>query len=123
VSRGARLVVDLTVRFLPSWVRDRYASEFHAELAELRYAAQWAHALGLLLTAFPLRLTVLRAQAVAAGYPAPRLLCLLGTHSWRRAWNGDGETYVRCRRCGLDGPQQPAGPADWISAPYKMPPQ
>jgi hypothetical protein len=113
--KGPRALADLAAVLLPSWSRDRYAAEFHAELAELGPAARWAHASGLLLTAPLLRITVVRAQALAAGFH-PTIGCLTGVrHRWRATWNEDGERYQRCRRCGADHTPSRSGPLDFTS--------
>ena len=112
---GPSLVVGLAARMLPSWARDRYASEFHAELTELTSWRRWTHALTVLATAYPLRIAVLRAAAVGQGF-APTFGCLTGVrHRWARAWTEDGQRYQRCRRCGLDRAPTQAGAADHLS--------
>jgi hypothetical protein len=113
---GPRLVVDLAAWLLPSWASDRYASEFHAELAELGWWRRWAHALMVVATAYPLRLAVLRSAAVTAGFQAPPLHCLMGFgHAFRFVANEDGERYRRCRRCGIDDPHLGRGKSDWAT--------
>jgi hypothetical protein len=87
----------------------------HAQLALDGPAARWAHASGLLLTAPLLRITVVRAQALAAGFH-PTIGCLTGVrHRWRATWNEDGERYQRCRRCGADHTPSRSGPLDFTS--------
>ena len=112
---GPRLIVDLAAWLLPSWARDRYAVEFHAELAELPWVHRWGHALTVLAMAYPLRIAVLRATALGAGF-TPTIGCLTGVrHRWARAWTEDGQHYQRCRRGGLDRTPTTAGPADHLS--------
>ena len=115
MTTPSRLLTDFAAHLLPSSARDRYAVEFHAELAELAAWQRGVHAVTVLALALPLRLTIVKARAVAAGY-SPTIGCLTGLrHRWVRAWTGDGERYQRCRRCGIDHTPSTAGSADYLS--------
>jgi hypothetical protein len=111
-----RLLTNLAAWLLPSWSRDRYAAEFHADLAELTWWRRCGYAITVLALALPLRIAVLRAAAVRHGFERPPLHCLLGFgHRFHSVSTDDGSRYRQCRRCGLDDPHLGRGQTDWAT--------
>jgi hypothetical protein len=84
-------------------VRDRYRSEFVADLDGLTPGAQLRYAVGVLASAVALR----GAAKGATSTPledtmttTKPLLCRTNLHHrWEHAFGDTGEVYVRCRRC------------------------
>jgi hypothetical protein len=114
MTTGARFwpshTVRLAVRTLPPGaVRDRYRQEFMAELHDLTGSRQSRHALGILTRSIALRsaLTTDRptlAEAVITMSTTRKpLLCRTHLHHrWAIQMNPEGESYLRCGRCGND---------------------
>jgi hypothetical protein len=105
----ARLAVGLAARVLPTApARERYASEFLADLYGLTLVAQLRYASGVLFTSLALR-AALSASHLRATAEAPmdhtttvgqRLRCrYLRWHHWQAVTNPDGERYVACSVC------------------------
>jgi hypothetical protein len=108
MSAGS-LIVRAAVHVLPAGaVRQRYRREFLGELTTCTRAAQLRFALGVLSTVVALRAALVGSQLLVSpvdppAFPGRRpLLCRLRLHHWTTCHNPDGESYLRCRRCGID---------------------
>jgi hypothetical protein len=107
----ARGGVELAVRALPTWqARDRYRTEFLAELHELSPAGQLRFTAGVLSQTFALR-TALGASPTSAEEDAmsiatttaPFWRCrVFRLHKWVGRSTEDGARYVACQRCGRE---------------------
>ena len=116
MTSPTRLLTDLAAHLLPSWAQDRYAVEFHADLAALSAWRRCGYALTVLALALPLRLAVLRAAAVSIGFARPPRHCLIGVgHKFRGVSADDGRRYRQCRRCGKDDPHLGTSKASWAT--------
>ena len=98
-------IVRLATHALPSgMVRDRYRSEFLAELAAVPGPHQTRHAAGILTHSLALRSALRGTHASpveeAMTTPTKPLLCRTNLHHrWEWATTRDGERYIRCARC------------------------
>jgi hypothetical protein len=117
----ARAGIELAARPLPTvQVRDRYRSEFLAQVHELSPADQLRFTAGVLVQAFALRAALgsspARAEEAAIAVAAPRFSwrCqVLRLHRWVRRSTEDGGRYLMCSRCARDlylSPAVPSGP-------------
>jgi hypothetical protein len=105
----ARLGIDLAARALPTRAdRERYATEFLAELHGLSPAAQLRHTAGVLSQTFALRAALgasasrgIEEAAMRTTIPAgQRFRCrYMHWHYWHTFSTDDGERYVACSVC------------------------
>jgi hypothetical protein len=117
----ARLGVGLAVRALPTRAdRDRYYSEFVAELYGLPASVQLRHTAGVLSQAFALRAALgdsrspIEEKAVPSTPLGRRLRCrILRWHHWHTYSTDDGGLYKACTVCRKDHPGQ-MGPFNTI---------
>ena len=114
---GARLVVGLTVRALPTWEdRLRYRAEFRAELNDLPPADQLRYTAGVLSQTFALRAALAATptrveESAMTVTSAKRFRCrYLRWHDWKTFSNPDGERYRACSVCARDEP----GPNNYL---------
>ena len=108
---------------LPSGdLRDRYRSEFVAELYGMPRRQQTMHALQVLSRAWALRIAVTsktppsapEAQMTTTKHVP--LVCRLNLHHWWQTHsNDDGGRYRQCARCGKDKSGSANGPGDWAA--------
>jgi hypothetical protein len=108
--------VELAARALPADYRQRYASEFIAELYGMPVRQQVRHSLRVLSLAWALRAALAETAAGtieenAMKHPSARpLLCRLNLrHRWRWASTEDGDRYEHCLRCGKDRSEKAGG--------------
>jgi hypothetical protein len=91
-------------------IRDRYRYEFLAELPGLTRTQQSRHALTVLTHSWALRSAVKTHRStppleveMSQRTPSDPLLCRTNLHHrWVEQKNADGESYLRCSRCGKD---------------------
>jgi hypothetical protein len=119
----ARFGVGLAARLLPTRPdRERYATEFLAELYGLPPAAQLRQTAGILSRAFALRAALgaspfrIEEKAVLTIPLGRRIRCrLLRWHHWHTYRTEDGGRYRACTVCHKDHPGQ-MGPDNTIGA-------
>jgi hypothetical protein len=105
---GARLVVGLTVRALPTWEdRLRYRAEFLADLQGLTPADQMRYAAGVLSQTFALRAALGASPARSeedvmeqrSNFWRVFRCRILRWHDYRQYSNSDGARYSACSVC------------------------
>jgi hypothetical protein len=103
-------IVTLAARTLPRSHRDRYRSEFTAELHAIPREHQLRYATEVLSRAWALRAALSEAGAAPIGEstmtrPQAPLSCrLMRWHQWGSRSTEDGERYLACKKCGRDRP-------------------
>jgi hypothetical protein len=103
-------IVELAARTLPRSHRDRYRSEFTAELHAIPREHQLRYATEVLSRAWALRAALSEAGAASIGEstmtkPQAPLSCRLHLrHDWRTHHTEDGNRYIACKKCGKDMP-------------------
>jgi hypothetical protein len=97
-----RLAVGVATALIPpGQVRERYRTEFAAELAELSATQRVGHALSLVATAPALHRALVDSGAVDV--PHSPLWCRVHLrHRWHTLSTDDGARFRRCPDCGLD---------------------
>lgn len=100
---AAGLLVRTATVMLPAGpVRERYRRELLAELSTLAGRARPGFAIGALTSAMALRAAI-SAPGADLVFPTRKpLRCKLGMHRYRWECNPDGDSYLRCTRCGDD---------------------
>ncbi len=104
-TRASRLALSAAVLLIPASARQRYTTEFLAELHDVERPLQLRHALGLLAHSWELRLAVRKFEPHGPRSATMRkaLRCRLNIHHFvvrRNAEVQPPDRYLECTRCG-----------------------